>query len=392
MVRNHNISEGNHTFLDDLFPFHLVMDKDLIIQKVGTSMHKLLEIPKGSMFYDFFSVERPLRIDDFESFIKHQPSLFIFKASLKEQLKFRGQMYHDKLNNTICFLGSPLLRSFTDLNDINLNLQDFAVHDSISHFLFALQIQTSALQDAQLLAAKLKKNNKALKEVNESLDTFTYRLTHDLRAPAININNMLNMLQREMGIDVETRADKILNYAFNSSQKLLETIKDFLELSRLEKQNDIQAEKCSLRESFNFIQESLQQSIDESNAVVNVDFSTIDTVYFIKDDLRSIFQNLLNNAIKYKSEKRDPVIHIHSTYKNNKALIIFSDNGRGMDLEVFKDKIFTMFSRFHADSGITGSGIGLYLIKKILNKYDCNIEIESEIDRGTTFKFELPLK
>jgi signal transduction histidine kinase len=111
---------------------------------------------------------------------------------------------------------------------------------------------------------------------------------------------------------------------------------------------------------------------------------------FSKTALKSILYNLITNAIKYKSRDRKPIIVISSSpiSKHSQVEINVSDNGLGMDLEAYGDKVFGLFKRFH--DHIEGSGIGLYSVRKIMETKGGSISVDSKINQGTTFKLTLP--
>ncbi len=377
--------------MDNLFPFYVLLNADLSVLNSGRSINKIIDVSRGKYFFDLFKIHLPIGISSFESIVKQQTAVFIFHDKLDSNNKFRGQIYFDKKHKLLCFLGGPLLNSLDDLNSKKLILNDFAIHDSISQFLFTLQIQSSSLNDSKILAEKLKKSNINLKVINESLDIFTYRLTHDLRAPAVNIHNMLKMLGKTIDIPTKSKTETIYNHAQKSIDKLLETIEDFLELSKAEKARTSISEVCNLSEIVKEITESLQPTISDSNTSIIMDLAT-EEVFMVKEDLKSILLNLINNSIKYKSGKRPPVINIKTILKNNTVHLFIIDNGMGIDLETHQDKVFKMFNRFHISTEISGSGIGLYLVKKLIEKNNGTITLESKLNKGTIFRINLPSK
>ena len=254
-----------------------------------------------------------------------------------------------------------------------------------------LDANKSLEQKVEKRTSQLIKTNAELTAINDSLDSFTYRLTHDLRAPAVNVHNMLDMLGKTIDIAPGSKTETIFNYAQNSSDKLLETMGDFLELIKAEKTGGANRELCNLSEVFLEVTEGLQQSISESEAKIDTNF-VVEEILVVKEDLKSIFLNLIGNSIKYKSEKRTPVITIDSCLVDDSIQLSFTDNGIGIDLELNKTKLFTMFSRFHATPEISGTGIGLYLVKKLSEKSGGTIDVESKLNKSTTFTILLPRK
>jgi len=108
--------------------------------------------------------------------------------------------------------------------------------------------------------------------------------------------------------------------------------------------------------------------------------------------LKSVFQNLISNAIKYQAEGNEPILEIYAKKDNNVLRMDFKDNGLGMDLESNAHKLFQIFSRLNIDSRIKGNGIGLYLAKKLITKNNGTITVESSLGNGSTFTLYLPTK
>ncbi len=376
--------------LNELFPFHLVLDKNLKIKKVGPSIKKILDLNIDHLFFEYFEISRPNNVTSFSDILKHKESLFLFNSLQKSQFKFRGQMYFDQQENYLFFLGSPLLRSFNELNDSNITLNDFAVHDNTSHFLFALQMQEIALNDTKVLSKKIKDHNDYLESTNEYLDLMVYRMTHDLRAPALNVGNMLGMLKQSLMLEEDSDEQKIFKYAESSTNKLLDTITSFIELAKFKKSKNASPITCNLTENFEHVENLLNHDILNHNVIINKDFRKANNIYCVKEDLISILQNLLSNSIKYKSNDRILVVDITSSIKENDVHIKYTDNGVGIDLATHKNKLFSIFSRFHSDTKIEGTGIGLYLVKQLIDRYNGTITVESQINKGTSFFITLP--
>jgi signal transduction histidine kinase len=134
----------------------------------------------------------------------------------------------------------------------------------------------------------------------------------------------------------------------------------------------------------------LRDKIAEANATIKFDFSLAKKCYCIPAYLDSIFYNLISNAIKYRAPDRDPIITLRSAIELGKMVLTIQDNGSGIDLEKQKNKIFNLYQRFHHN--VEGKGMGLFLVKTQIEALHGNIEIESQPNKGTTFRISLPLK
>lgn len=374
----------DHNFMNELFPFYVLFDKNMNVINHGNSINKIYPLEKNNAFEKYFLIKRPISvIPSFENIKKQRDSLFIIEC-LNADLQLRGQMYFEKDSSLVCFLGTPLIQSLNELNKIKLDLQDFATHDNISQFLFSLQMYISSLNDTQEIADKLKNSNKRLQESNSAMDEFMYRLTHDLRAPAININNMIKMLNMIHTFDSNEKSKLIFDNLNTSSHKLLKIIDDFLMVSQTERSEKQNCGIHNLESEFDAVQKSLQSIIEETNTTINYHFEAKD-IFISLEDLRSILQNLLHNAIKYSVIKNPPIITINSYYEKDMLIIKMKDNGIGIDTEKHKNKLFKMFSRLHTDTNTKGTGIGLYLIKQLVKRNNGEITVESNEGDGSQF-------
>lgn len=377
-----NLHILDHEFMNQLFPFYILLDKELKIIRTGNSTSQLYALKENEPLSFFFEIERPINFRQnvsFDQINELSDHLFILK-NLQIDLKMRGQMYCE--NDYLAFLGTPLIQSLNDLQKYKLNMEHFAIHDNITQFLFSLQMHVSSLEDAQYLTEKLKKSNHDLKESNAAMDEFMYRLTHDLRAPAININNMSNMLDKIAVFEQGSKADTIFSHLSTSSENLLKIIDDFLLVSKIERSDITPAEQLSLKKIFDDIEISLESIIEKRQVTISYELNT-DDIYISIEDIRSILQNLIHNAIKYSEE--NPMIHIASWIEKGKTWIKIKDHGIGIDLTKYREKLFKMFSRLHSQKNIEGTGVGLYLVKQLVERNHGSISIKSEPNKGTTF-------
>ncbi len=243
--------------------------------------------------------------------------------------------------------------------------------------------QKAALQKE--LAEKLQIQNDELRELNSTLDGMVYTASHDLKTPVINFESMLKMLRMVKDQpNNEKMMEDIIVRMEAATVRFQNTIGDLLEVSRVEKEES-KFEPISLSASISEIITSLQEYIADHNANIELDLQQ-DLVLGMASGITSIFQNLLTNAIKYKAEGRDPEISISSRKVGEKVEVRVSDNGSGIDLNKQSEKLFKMFTRFHAEG--EGTGIGLYIVKRTVVKLGGEIQIESQVGEGTTFTIQ----
>ncbi len=216
---------------------------------------------------------------------------------------------------------------------------------------------------------------------NRDLQHFSYIISHDLRAPVANILSLTSIFQLE-NIDDDTK-DKVVEGLKKSAQNLDKTIKDLNEVLSI--RNDVHSLKEPVRfqEIMLSVQTALAKQIQQSNAIINYDFSALDSIFSIQSYLQSIFFNIISNSIKYRDPSRTPEIFVRSVHKPGKVELEFSDNGLGLDLSRYQKKMFDLYQRFH--DHVEGRGLGLYLVKTQVDVLNGTIEVKSEPGKGSTF-------
>ena len=168
-----------------------------------------------------------------------------------------------------------------------------------------------------------------------------------------------------------------------SIEKFKTTIGDLTEIARVQKNLEDDVEKIEICDVIEDIKVLMAQEIKLSEATINVDTNECPTLSFSKKNIKSVIFNLLNNSIKYRSPERKPVINIATSKLDDFVVLTISDNGLGIE-EKHKDKIFGMFKRAHQH--VEGTGMGLYIVKRIIDNTGGRIEVESIVNQGTTFK------
>lgn len=232
---------------------------------------------------------------------------------------------------------------------------------------------------------QLQEKNEELIRINLDLDNFVYTASHDLKSPISNIEGLVIALQEEIksrNIDDFEHLIAMINTSIN---KFKTTIKDLTEITKIQKNLDQEIAEVDLHELVNEVCFDLKEIIDSSHTKINLIFEA-DKIFFSRRNIRSIFYNLISNAIKYKSSERNPLILISVKKIENSVLISIKDNGLGLEVGQ-KDKIFKMFKRMHTH--VEGTGIGLYIVKRIVENSGGKILVESELGVGTEFEIFL---
>jgi len=236
-------------------------------------------------------------------------------------------------------------------------------------------------QELEFKNKELEIKNKELVKVNNDLDNFIYTASHDLKAPIANIEGLLTALFTEFNLNDENYL-KIKEMTVHSINKFKNTLLDLTKISNVQKEHLDDVETIKLRELLDDVQVNIKDSIAKTKANLLIDLK-VPEIKFSKKNMRSILYNLVSNAVKYSSPDRLPVIHITTEQLNDEVILTVSDNGLGMN-PAYKHKLFGMFKRLH--DHVEGSGIGLYIVKRIIENNGGRIEVETELDVGTTFK------
>jgi PAS domain S-box-containing protein len=232
---------------------------------------------------------------------------------------------------------------------------------------------------------RLKKNLEKLAHSNRELQQFAYISSHDLREPLRMITSFLQLLEHRYRDQLDQDANEFIDFAVNGAKRMDMMINDLLEYSKITSKerefNRIDLDKV-LDETLMY----LKVPIEENNAII-----THDPLPIINGDEKlmvQLFQNLISNAIKYRS-KETPLIHISSQIEKGYHIFSVNDNGIGIS-EEHLNRIFTIFKRLHTKEEYEGTGIGLSIAQKIVEQHGGNIWAESELGKGTTFYFTIP--
>lgn len=228
-----------------------------------------------------------------------------------------------------------------------------------------------------------------LKRSNEELERFAYVASHDLQEPLRTIASFTQLIERRYNGQLDEDADEFMDYIVEAAKRMKQQIEGLLEFSRVATKGH-EFEEVNMNELLNRTINSLNALIKECN--VNI---TNDDLPIIRGDsgqLQRVFQNLISNAIKFRKYEEPLKVHISANMDEKNAEYIFSvsDNGIGIE-EQYLDRIFIIFQRLHTISEYKGTGIGLSIVKRIIERHGGRIWVESEFDKGSTFYFTLPV-
>jgi len=224
---------------------------------------------------------------------------------------------------------------------------------------------------------------KTQKEIDKFVQ-FSYRTSHDLKAPLANVKSLLKMLDKDM---VEANFKAVVNNATKSVEQLEDTVKALTKISQLREDMKSEEETLSFEEIAGGVITSLTTQVEEAGASIRMDFKECPIILYPKAHLQSIFQNLLTNALKYRDPKKPLIIELQTTTKNGQTFLTVKDNGLGFDSVKHHDNTFKPFQRFHSHEA--GSGLGLYILKTIIDFHKGSIKVKSLPKKGAHFLLRL---
>ena len=219
---------------------------------------------------------------------------------------------------------------------------------------------------------------------NQELQQFAYVASHDLQEPLRMVTSYVQLLERRYKDQLDADANEFIDYAVDGASRMQGLINDLLAYSRVGTQAK-EFEPTDCKAVLERVLADLHTTVAEGNAVVSHD--ALPTITADPSQLGQVFQNLISNAIKYRCD-RAPEIHISAERKDSEWLFSVRDNGIGIDPQ-YAERIFVIFQRLHTREEYPGTGIGLAVCKKIVERHRGRIWVESEAGKGSTFYFTI---
>ncbi len=229
-----------------------------------------------------------------------------------------------------------------------------------------------------------------LKRSNEELQQFAYVTSHDLQEPLRTIASFTQLMERRYREKLDEDADEFMGYIVDASVRMKQMILDLLEYSRVgTKQENYQS--VDMESNLNNVLVNLNDLIKRNNAEIT--YGPLPVVCGDKSQFLLLFQNMISNAIKFRKPDENPKIHISAleNVENDEYLFSIADNGIGIEEQYF-DRIFTIFQRLHTREEYQGTGIGLSIAKRIVERHGGRIWVESKFGEGSVFYFTIPMK
>jgi len=241
-----------------------------------------------------------------------------------------------------------------------------------------MDFEVEAKRELEEIASKLKVSNKELEQ-------FAYVASHDLQEPLRMVTSFTQLLERRYKGQLDEDADEYMGFIIEGSKRMKYLIDDLLEFSRLNTQAR-EFESVLLEITLEDVLRNLKASIKENNAQITHD--PLPNIMGDQSQINQLLQNLIANAIKFHGDE-PPEIHISTQQVGNEWIFAISDKGIGIDPE-HQEQIFGIFKRLHTREEYEGTGIGLSICKRIVERHNGKIWVESEPGKGSTFYFTIP--
>jgi len=345
----------------------IFLDKELRIRKFTPAVSQQFEVVETD-------IGRPI-------------SNFANKFSYQNITQELGEVLNDK---------GPIEREITTVNNKHFLMRILPYHatnNEINGVVVTfvnigeiVQARQELLQFNKVLEEKvnnrtveLQKTNTELETANSYLDSFVYATAHDLRAPFIHLKSFSELLDKVEGIDEKEEIIEKMKVAIN---RFGTTLNGLVNIVEFHKNSERLIEKVEFRKILNEVKKNLSNELNEIDVTFTEQFH-VKSIFYIEAFVRSIFENLLSNAIKYRNPKRKLNVSITIIDKDEFVELTFSDNGSGIDLKKYGDKIFKPFKRF--SKNIDGVGIGLSLVKQAVSVNGGDIKVKSIPEKGATF-------
>jgi signal transduction histidine kinase len=335
--------------------------------------------------------------------LKHIPIIFITANNFGEENIFKGYR-----SGAVDYIYKPinpdLLRAkvnvFVDLYRKNhrLLMQEQSLKTINKSLESEINERKASEEKVKELNHKLLQNIERLESANKELDRFAFMASHDLQEPLRKIITFSDRLSSKYANKIDDEADMYINRIQTAAERMRLLIKDILALSKIVADKDSFVE-TNLNSLLNDVINEMEINIKEKEAKILIE--KLPSLRINPGLMRSLFQNLISNSLKYSKKNAKPIIRISSeisferlnaekTEKEKYCRIHVTDNGIGFD-QKDSEQIFSIFKRLHFNNEFEGTGIGLAICKKIIDEHNGFISARSKVDEGSTFIVSLPV-
>lgn len=271
------------------------------------------------------------------------------------------------------------------LEELNQNIAELKnSNEELSAYISKLEDSIESQNDIH--EEQVKKLTDDLNHSQEEFQQFAYVTSHDLQEPLRTISSFTQLLAKRYKNKMDEDSDEFMDYIVDASIRMQQMIKDLLQYSRVVSRGK-EFKSTNTEEIIKYMISSLKTSIEDNDAEIT--YYKLPKVNADSGQLLQLFQNLVENAIKFRQFAVSPKIHISCKENENEYVFSVADNGIGIESQYF-DRIFTIFQRLHTKEEYEGTGIGLAVAKRIVERHGGQIWAESEPDAGSIFYFTLP--
>jgi len=230
------------------------------------------------------------------------------------------------------------------------------------------------------------KAEKRIRELNQELEAFTYSVSHDLRAPLRSIDGYARILKEDYEQKLDDEGKRVISVIMGNAKRMAQLIDDLLEFSRLGRKEITKANTDMTRLVQNAIEELMQS---ENGRKIDVKINNLLPATVDVNMIRQVWVNLLSNALKYSGKKTETVIEVNSEELPGEICYRVKDNGVGFDMQ-YKSKLFSVFQRLHKIQDFPGTGVGLAIVKRIIDRHQGRVWAEAKLNEGASFYFTIP--
>lgn len=266
----------------------------------------------------------------------------------------------------------------------HINIKSFS--NSIGSFIARNNVEMELLELNEQLESRIQKRTQDLTEAMEELESFSYSVSHDLRAPLRKVGGFSQILEKEYSGELPERAKHLMNNIKDGAHEMSQLIHDLLEFSKLGRQ----------KLSFSDIDMNIlcQGIINDTVALypslnINMSLNSLENAKGDRNLVKQAISNLVWNAVKFSSKNELIEIQVDCTRQGSMNIYSVTDNGIGIDMK-YADKVFSVFQRLHTKEQYEGTGVGLALVKRIIKKHNGKVSVQGELGKGATFSFSLP--
>ena len=320
--------------------------------------------------------------------LKNIPIIFLTAMDIE------GNIYKGYQAGAIDYISKPVIpellkvkvRAFVELSEKNRELVRQEKKLRAANRKLEWEIGERKLSEAKVKAL----NDDLAKKLEQlqSLDSFNYSISHDLMSPLNSITGLTGLLQTMYPEKIDKEVYEIVNHIMGSVDRMSNLIKDLLTFSR-QANAEISKTDVSMTSIVNEVMGEISLTMPVSD--VEIVIHDLPNAYCDTSMLRQVWTNLISNAIKYSQKKPDPPVEIGAVENNGELVYFVKDNGAGFNMANYH-KLFSIFQRLHHESEFNGTGIGLAVVKRIVERHDGKIWAESEVGKGSDFYFTLKPK